>query len=87
MGIAGGIVISLISGSLQTLLGLDAEKAPYHSRSVQDWRKAKRKPDFTNDTASAPSETPSRRKSGKRKGKSGKPSKPPTILEELDSDY
>lgn len=92
IGAAGGLIISLISGGLQSLLGLDA-KDESGGRTLKDHRKARRKRNASSDV-SLPSATSDFAqalfgvKSGARRSKrSGKPSKPPTILEELDSDY
>jgi len=89
IGIAGGLLLSLVSGGLQGLLGLGGE-AQLKTRSAKDYRKEKRS--TTSDTkrrqvatasVSPPSsETRTRRKKGKR----SKTGRTPTILEELDSD-
>lgn len=91
VGIAGGLAVAVIGGVLQTVLGLDSTAEP-QGRTVKDYRKARRKKDPMSSTASiSPSsdlnEVASGGQQGRRNGKAGKPSKTPTILEELDSDY
>lgn len=93
IGLAGGLVVSIIGGVLQGMLGLDANSEP-KGRTAKDYRKARRKRDATGDTSTIPSspvdfsnfwDNTQAHKTKARPGAS-KASKPPTILEELDSD-
>ena len=91
IGLAGGLVIAVVSGVLQSVLGLDSTAEP-PGRTVMDYRKARRKKDPISSIAamSQPADltqVASGAQTGRRKGRAGKASKTPTILEELDSDY
>lgn len=90
VGITLGLLISLIAGSLNKILGLEPESTP-PGRTAKQYREARRKQRVK---AEAPLMSPGyispgylSLSDGMRKGNRGKGLISQTIMEEVDSDY